>query len=166
MPEDGGSAGRSFMMGSPLWPHDSEEGPQHRVWIARQFAVGQFEVTFDEWEACAAGGGCNGYKPGDQGWGRGRRPVINVNWDDAKTYVAWLVKVTGKPYRLLSEAEYEYAARAGLHWRVMLLKWTVTASHLRQPAQVAAILCSLRERSPPTDFLNCGRMTVRDAAWQ
>jgi formylglycine-generating enzyme required for sulfatase activity len=61
-----------------------------------------------------ADGGCNGYKPSDQGWGRGYRPVINVSWDDAKAYVAWLAKKTDKFwYRLLTEAEYEYAARAG-----------------------------------------------------
>ena len=58
-------------------------------------------------------GGCNGYKPSDEGWGRGRRPVINVSWDDAQAYVAWLSKKTGKSYRLLSGAEYEYAMRAG-----------------------------------------------------
>jgi formylglycine-generating enzyme required for sulfatase activity len=94
-----------------------DESPQHTVTIARQFAVGQFELTFDEWDACVADGGCNGYKPSDQGWGRGRRPVINVSWDDAKAYVAWLSKKTGKTYRLLTEAEYEYAARAGTQGR-------------------------------------------------
>jgi formylglycine-generating enzyme required for sulfatase activity len=107
-------AGR-FTMGSPSSEpgHSADEEPQHRVTIARRFAVGRFEVTFDEWDACAADGGCNGYKPSDEGWGRGRRPVINVSWDDAKAYVAWLSKKTGKSYRLLSAAEYEYATRAG-----------------------------------------------------
>jgi formylglycine-generating enzyme required for sulfatase activity len=70
-------------------------------------------VTFDEWDACAADGGCNGYKPSDANWGRGRRPVIYVSWDDAKAYVAWLSKKSGKIYRLLSEAEREYVTRAG-----------------------------------------------------
>ena len=70
-------------------------------------------MTFDEWDACVADGGCNGYQPSDEGWGRGRRPVINVSWDDAKAYVAWLSKKTGKTYRLLSEAEREYVTRAG-----------------------------------------------------
>jgi formylglycine-generating enzyme required for sulfatase activity len=105
----------SFTMGSPTSEpgHSADETPQHTVTIARQFAVGRFEVTFDEWNACAADGGCNGYKPSDEGWGRGRRPVINVSWDDANAYVAWLSKKTGKSYRLLSESEYEYATRAG-----------------------------------------------------
>jgi formylglycine-generating enzyme required for sulfatase activity len=97
----------SFTMG------DSDERPQHRVTIGGQFAVGQYELTFEQWDACVADGGCNAYRPSDKGWGRGRRPVINVSWHDANAYVAWLGKKTGKPYRLLSESEYEYATRAG-----------------------------------------------------
>jgi formylglycine-generating enzyme required for sulfatase activity len=105
----------SFTMGSPASEpgRDTDEGPQHRVTIARQFAVGTSALTFDEWDACVADGGCNGYKPPDQGGGRGRLPVINVSWNDANAYVAWLAKKTGKPYRLLSEAEREYVTRAG-----------------------------------------------------
>jgi formylglycine-generating enzyme required for sulfatase activity len=105
----------SYTMGSPpsergRW---DDESPQHIVTIAKPFAVAKFDITFDEWAACAAGGGCDGYKPPDQGWGRGRRPVINVTWYDANAYVTWLAKTTGKTYRLLSESEWEYAARAG-----------------------------------------------------
>src|SRR5262249_50892071 len=70
-------------------------------------------VTFDEWDACVQDGGCRGYAPADQGWGRGRRPVINVSWDDAKAYVTWLSGKTGRSYRLPSEAEREYVTRAG-----------------------------------------------------
>ncbi len=105
----------SFLMGSPSSEaeRDKDEGPQHRVTIPSAFAVGKYEVTFDEWDACVAAGGCGGYQPKDQGWGRGRRPVIDVRWRDAKAYVDWLSKETGKEYRLLSEAEWEYAARAG-----------------------------------------------------
>jgi formylglycine-generating enzyme required for sulfatase activity len=105
----------SFTMGSPAREtgHDSFEAPQHRVTIDKAFAAGRFSVTFDEWDACVAGGGCNGYKPDDASWGRGWQPVINVSWNDAKAYVAWLSRVSGKPYRLLSEAEREYVARAG-----------------------------------------------------
>jgi formylglycine-generating enzyme required for sulfatase activity len=101
----------SFLMGS------TESGPKqasrHKVTFAHAFAVGRFAVTFDEWDACVADGGCNGYRPWDNGWGRGKRPVINVSWTDARSYVTWLSERTGRPYRLLSEAEREYVTRAG-----------------------------------------------------
>jgi formylglycine-generating enzyme required for sulfatase activity len=75
------------------------------------FAVGKFDVTFAEWDACVDTGACR--RASDSGWGRADRPVINVSWDDAKLYIGWLSRITGKQYRLLSEAEWEYAARAG-----------------------------------------------------
>ena len=105
----------SFMMGSP---EDEEgrshnEGPMHEVTIGYQLAVGVYPVTFDEWDACVSDGGCGGHEPEDQGWSRGIRPVINVDWNDAKRYVGWLSWKTGKGYRLLSESEWEYVARAG-----------------------------------------------------
>ncbi len=101
-----------FLMGSPESERGrgKDEGPQHKVTFAKPFAAGKYEVTFAEWDACAAEGGCT-QKPSDEGWGRGRHPVINVSWQDATEFTAWLSKKTGKPYRLLSEAEWEYAAR-------------------------------------------------------
>jgi len=102
----------SYQMGDLSGEGDSDERPVHRVTIEYPFAVGKYEVTFDEWDACVAAGGCS-YQPDDEGWGRGTRPVIHVSWHDAQEYVKWLSRETGKPYRLLSEAEWEYVARAG-----------------------------------------------------
>jgi formylglycine-generating enzyme required for sulfatase activity len=104
----------NFTMGSPANELErSIDEAQVQVSISAPIAVGRFAVTFEEWDACGADRGCNGYKPSDQGWGRGKNPVINVNWDDAKAYAAWISGKTGKTYRLLSEAEREFMARAG-----------------------------------------------------
>jgi formylglycine-generating enzyme required for sulfatase activity len=102
----------SFMMGRPTTEKGfTNEDPQHQVTIAKPFVVSKFELTFDEWDICVAYGDCaQGAR--DSGWGRGRQPVSDVTWDDAQRYVMWLSRMTGKPYRLLTEAEYEYAARA------------------------------------------------------
>ena len=109
----------NFMMGSS--PSEErradDEGPVHRVAFASPFAVGVHEVTFAEWDACVSAGGCGGYRPDDVGWGRGSRPVVNVSWDDAQSYVGWLSRSTGEDYRLLSESEWEYVARAGTSTR-------------------------------------------------
>ena len=104
-----------FVMGSPTDEkfREKDEGPQQTVSVPG-FAMGKFDVTFDEWQICVAGGGCEeNKKPDDRGWGRGRRPVISVTWADAVDYVHWLSELTGESYRLPSESEWEYAARAG-----------------------------------------------------
>jgi formylglycine-generating enzyme required for sulfatase activity len=87
-----------------------DEGPQHEVTIVRPFAVSKFEVTFDQWDACIQYGVCGRLA---RPYGGGKQPAINVSWDDAEEYVKWLSWLTGQSYRLLTEAEWEYAARAG-----------------------------------------------------
>jgi formylglycine-generating enzyme required for sulfatase activity len=98
-----------FLMGSVSGSAD--ERPQHQVTIDRPFAASKFSVTFNDWDACVAYGDCA--PRSDSGWGRGQQPVINVSWNDAQRYAAWLSRITGKAYRLLTEAEWEYIARAG-----------------------------------------------------
>lgn len=88
-----------------------DEKPQRTVKMAKPFAVSKFETTFAQWDACTADGPCP--KADDAGFGRDAYPAINVSWQDAKAYVGWLSAKTGKSYRLLSEAEFEYAARGG-----------------------------------------------------
>ena len=106
-----------FMMGSPVAEKGRapNEGPQHEVTIARPFAVAKFDVTFADWNACAEVGGCE-YVDGSHvpmELGVKDFPVDYVSWYDGRTYVAWLSRMTNKTYRLLTEAEWEYAARAG-----------------------------------------------------
>lgn len=127
-----------FTLGSPQDEpgRDSDEGPQRRVRFAAPFAIGKFEVTFAQWDACVAARGCK-HRPPDEirfSWirtsaagewpqtaqvearqvtGRASVPVMRVNWHDANEYTAWLARKTGRPYRLPREAEWEYAARGG-----------------------------------------------------
>jgi formylglycine-generating enzyme required for sulfatase activity len=100
----------AFMMGSTEF--FEFEGPVHQVRIVKPFYVGRNEVTFDEWDACVDDGGCR-YRPNDRGGGRGLHPVSDIDWNDANVYIRWLSRKTGRTYRLPSESEWEYAARAG-----------------------------------------------------
>lgn len=110
--------GGSFRMGCLNDDGECErtEFPVHTVKVPA-FALSRSEVTFDQWDACVDAGGCGGHSPHDSYWGRGDRPVMDVTWHHAQSYVAWLSEQTGEEYRLASEAEWEYAARAGTETR-------------------------------------------------
>jgi formylglycine-generating enzyme required for sulfatase activity len=139
-----------FLMGSPEQERGrgKDEGPQHTVTIGRPFSVAKFEVTFAQWDACVAESGCS-QKPGDEGWGRARRPVINVSWSDARQFAAWLAKKSGKPYRLLTEAEWEYAARG-----------TTRAGDGSQPFSTGATI-NYKQANYDANFVyNGGRMGI------
>lgn len=111
--------GGEFFMGSPASElgRYADESPQFQISVSA-FAVSAHEITFDQWEACASSGGCaDNPAPDDASWGRGARPVINVSWSQAREYASWLSAQTGQHYRLLTETEWEYAARAGANTR-------------------------------------------------
>jgi formylglycine-generating enzyme required for sulfatase activity len=114
-----------FRMGDIQGGGSSDEKPVHSVTIPDTFAVGKYEVTFAQWDACVSAGGCS-HKPSDEGWGRGSRPVMNVSWNDTQEYIKWISKKTGYKYRLPSEAEWEYVARAGSTTKY---PWGNNASH-------------------------------------
>jgi len=101
----------TFRMGDVGGMGNQLERPAHDVKIQKLFKLGKYEVTFDEYDRFAVATGRP--LPGDQAWGRGRRPVINVSWEDARDFAIWLSKQTGKRYRLPTEAEWEYTARSG-----------------------------------------------------
>jgi formylglycine-generating enzyme required for sulfatase activity len=100
----------SFMMGNPSGEGEGNEHPQHKVSVD-SFYMGKYEVTFEQYDIFCQQTGRS--TPSNSGWGRGNRPVINVSWNDAVAFCDWLSKMTGKKYRLPTEAEWEYACRAG-----------------------------------------------------
>lgn len=108
-----------FSMGDLNGRGRANEQPVHNVKIITDFAVGKFEVTYENWRACIRDDGCE-FLPSDYGWGRGRVSIVGISWNDTRSYLDWITRKTGKKYRLLSESEWEYVARAGsnseFHW--------------------------------------------------
>lgn len=102
--------GEAYLMGDHAGVGDNDERPVHQV-LVPTFSISQYEITFNEYEPFAKASGRA--VPDDEGWGRGKRPVVNVSWDDAVAYTEWLSKKTGKDYRLPTESQWEFAARAG-----------------------------------------------------
>ena len=103
--------GGTFRMGDLSGEGRDTEKPVHSVTVS-DFMLGKHEVTFSQWDACVADGGCGRYRPDDEGWGRGNRPVIHVSWDDVQGFIDWLNDKTSGNIRLPTEAEWEYATRA------------------------------------------------------
>jgi formylglycine-generating enzyme required for sulfatase activity/TRAP-type uncharacterized transport system substrate-binding protein len=134
----------SFAMGTA--GSSAFEQPVHHVSISKPFYLGRREVTFDEWDACVAEGGCQ-YRPDDRGQGRGLRPVTDVDWEDAQAYARWLSRKTGQAYRLPTESEWEYAARAG----------TTTAYPWGQSVDIDRANCVGCNPQPLKDTVDTGR---------
>lgn len=185
-------AGR-FVMGSPEDEpgHVAYEGPQRDVTV-QSFAIGTFEVTFDEWQACVDDGGCGGYEPTDSGFGREDRPVLAISWSDANAFARWLSEKTGEAYRLPTEAEWEYAARGGTqtaYWwgarydggKATLGQTVSVSSLLANPFGLYGMLSNAREWVQDcyvNNFMDapviamavtegdCGRRVVRGGSWR
>jgi formylglycine-generating enzyme required for sulfatase activity len=164
-------AGR-FRMGDLQGDGDPDERPVREVTIARPFALGRYEVTFEEYERfCRATGNP---VPEDSGFGRGRHPVVNATWNDAVAYALWLSEQTGRSYRLPTEAEWEYAARGGSQTRFWwgqeaansfglhdvlgnLWEWTADCYHSSYEG--------VPSDGRPHIYHHCGQKVIRGGSW-
>ena len=152
-------SGGRFRMGDMRGEGVDREKPVHSVTVP-DFKLGKFEVTFAQWDACVADGGCGRYTPSDEGWGRGNRPVMNVSWDDIRLFIDWLNAKTNGNFRLPSEAEWEYAARAG---STTVFSWGNSIGSNRANCNSYV--------GPPTDGSawtsgDCGLRVIRSGSWR
>lgn len=180
--------------GRTVWFRDCERCPQmvvipggrmdvgedrqaRNIVFEKPFAIGRFAVTFDEWDACVTEGGCGGYSPRDNGWGRDNRPVINVNWADAALYVAWLSRKTGHSYSLPTEEQREYATRAGTRTRYWSgssitldqANYDLPVPSRRRPGDDWGDLEKVRRRTVPVDSFSpnpWGLFNVHGNVWE
>ena len=144
------------------------EKPQRPVTFADMFAISVKEVTFAEYRACISAGGCSG-QPSDNGWGGGNRPVINVSWDDAQKYASWLSQTSGKSYALPTEAQWEYAARAGDNKPIMGGSLAALCAFANGASQESGLkwantACTdpASDRTLPTGMLGANKFGVKD----
>ena len=144
------------------------EKPQRPVTFADMFAISVKEVSFAEYGACVSAGACSG-QPSDNGWGRGNRPVINVSWEDALKYASWLSSMSGKPYALPTEAQWEYAARAGDSNPLMGGSAAALCAFANGAGQESGLnwansACSdpAADRTLPTGLLSANKFGVKD----
>ena len=122
--------GGTFRMGDLNGGGDDVERPVHSVTVP-DFKLGKFEVTFTQWDACVADGGCGRYTPDDRGWGRGNRPVMSVSWDDIQGFIDWLNARTGGNFRLPTEGGVGVCVPGREHHKVQLGQ-----QHRQQPGKL------------------------------
>ncbi len=127
--------GGSFEMGSN--DEKTNERSVRKVHVS-SFELGKYEVTFDEWDACFKAGGCS-HRPEDNGLGRGKRPVINVSWDDVQEYLKWLSHKSGREYRLPSEVEWVYAMQRGTTEPLHTVDEAAQGEHIKERLLVGGL---------------------------
>lgn len=172
-----GSGRTMWFKDCPVCPEMVVVPPLHGTRRGKPFAVGRLAITFDDWDACLADGGCKAHRPADEGWGRGSRPVINVSWDDANAYAAWLSRKTRKAYRLPTDSERAHVAAAGTtttYWwgneiSLEQANYDVPLPSRLRPHESRAEIDKVRHRTAPADSFAAnpwGLFNVHGNVWE